>query len=49
MVLLAQFYFDIDSVTGVIYNYCPLMRGRAIHGWTTFIGVVVVVGSRALS
>ena len=31
-----QFVFDVASVTNVIYN-SPIMRGRAIHEWTSFI------------
>ena len=31
-----QFVFNVASVTCVTYN-CPLMRGRAIHEWISFI------------
>ena len=33
--IFRQFVFDVASVTCVIYN-CYLMRGRAIHEWTSF-------------
>ena len=34
--VFGQFVFDVASVICVIYN-CPLMRGRVIYEWTSFI------------
>jgi len=48
-IFLTIYLRHIASVTCVIYN-CPLMCGRAIHQWILCLhGVVVVVGSRAIS